>query len=112
MLRLMHQTVVVGQAHPKTYMKHLRITTTQKSVLMFWTKLRVIIPAKGLQESGKKPCGSRAICSSPTSCLRLAAYVNYEDGRLHRFIRSEGKTIFYRSLRLWEKIEKLKRNFK
>ena len=55
MLRLMHQTVFVGQAHPKTYMKHLRITTSQKSVWMFWTKLRVIIPAKGLQESGKKP---------------------------------------------------------
>ena len=46
--------------------------------------------------------GSQAICSSSTSCLWLVAYVNYEDGRLRWLICPEGKTIFYRSLRLWE----------
>ena len=32
MLRSMRQTVFVGQADPKTYKKHLRVTTCQKSV--------------------------------------------------------------------------------
>ena len=100
----MHQTAFVGQAHFKTYMKHLRVTTSQKSKWMFWTKLRAIIPAKGLQESGQwlffltlQTNGGQIVPRE------LAVYVNYEDGRLHRLIPSEGKTIFYRSLRLWRK---------
>ena len=31
MLHSMQQTVIVGQAHPEIYIKHLRVTTRQKS---------------------------------------------------------------------------------